>query len=66
MMNQKPKGIPEEATEATGEATKEMKKAPIGEEPVLEELQPIVDTSEPVPSAPAVKKKRRAWSYWTS
>ncbi len=65
MMNQKPKGIPEELT---AEATEEMKKAPIGEELVLEELQPVVDRSEPVPSAPPVKKKNsslwRARYYW--
>jgi hypothetical protein len=51
MMNQKPKGMPEE-----------MKKAPMmGEEPVLEELQPVVDSSEPVPSAPPDKEKNHAW-----
>jgi hypothetical protein len=65
MMNQKPKGIPEELT---AEATEEMQKAPIGEELVLEELQPVVDSSEPVPSATPVKKKNQAlWRaryYW--
>jgi hypothetical protein len=46
MTNQKPKGMPEE-----------MKKAPIGEEPGLEELQPVVDRS----ATPHPVKKRRAW-----
>jgi hypothetical protein len=64
MMNQNPKRIPEEAA---GGATEEMKKAPIGEEPVLEELQPVVDSSEPIPSAPPVKKNSSLWRaryYW--
>jgi hypothetical protein len=54
MMNQKPKGIPSSGIpeEIAGEATEEMKKAPIGEGPVLEELQPVVGISEPMPSAP--------------
>jgi hypothetical protein len=65
-MDQKPEGIP---AEITGEVTKEMNKAPIGEGPLPDELQPVVDTSEPVPSASPVKnpvKMRRAWYYWTS
>jgi hypothetical protein len=65
MTDQKPKGIPEEIT---GEATEAMKRAPIGERPLLEELQPVVDTSEPVPAAPPVKKKNSSlWRmryYW--
>ena len=64
MWSRKPKGIPEEIP---GESTEEMKKAPIGEESVLEELQPVVDTSEPVPSASSMKKNRALWRtryYW--
>jgi hypothetical protein len=34
----------------------------IGEEPVVEELRPVVDKSEVAPPL----KKRRAWYYWTS
>jgi hypothetical protein len=59
-MDQKPKGTPEEIT---GGAIEEVKEAPTSE--VLpEELRPVVDRSEP--AAHPVKKKRRAWSYWTS
>ena len=61
MMEQKPRGIPEEVP---AEAIEEIKEAPpmIGEEPVLEELRPVVDKSEVAPPL----KKRRAWYYWTS
>jgi hypothetical protein len=62
MMEQKPRGIPEEVP---AEATEEIKEAPssmIGEEPVLEELRPVVDKSEVAHPL----KKRRAWYYWTS
>jgi hypothetical protein len=60
MMDQKPKGIPEEVP---AEATEEMKGAPpIGEKPVPEELRPVVDKSEPARPV----KKRWAWYYWTS
>ena len=48
MMDQTPKGIPEEAT--TGVATEEMKAAPpISVEPVPEELRPVVDKSAQPP-----------------
>ena len=61
MMDQTPKGIPEEVT---GVATEEMKAAPpISAEPVPEELRPVVDKSAQPP--PPVKKLR-AWTYWTS
>ena len=63
MMEQKPRGIPEEVP---AEATEEIKEAPssmIGEEPVLEELRPVVDKSEVVAHP---LKKRRAWYYWSS
>ena len=61
MMEQKPRGILEAVP---AEATEEIKEAPpmIGEEPVLEELRPVVDKSEVAPPL----KKRRAWYYWTS
>ena len=60
-MEQKPRGIPEEVP---AEATEEIKEASpmIGEEPVLEELRPVVDKSEVAQPV----KKRRAWYYWTS
>jgi len=52
-MDQEPKGISEEITDA---ANKEMKEAPpIGAEPVPEELKPVVDRSE---LAHPVKKRR--------
>jgi len=47
MMDQTPKGIPEEVT---GVATEEMKAAPpISVEPVPEELRPVVDKSAQPP-----------------
>ena len=61
MMDQKPRGIPEEVP---AEATEEIKEAPpiMAEKPVPEELRPVVDRSE----LAHPMKKRRAWYYWSS